>query len=318
MKQILKWGIALAAIVLTGAVSYLVCQEYQAGKQREAEYAELQNRLLPLEQKKTEIRQRLNDWQKDYIQESQKKATVVVLFTDLDEDIYTVMYPKMKAKGYIGVVALPITQSLGQSGCLNQEQWHELREAGWQSCLKWEGGMDSEEWMERCEAMIQNLGTELPRTVYFSYGTYNKDMDEFLAGKGIAIAVHHGEEDMPLMLTEAGEGIWHPGSRGIQEQKTARLLSEVVEQRGNIIYTIGSDFQGENYDQVQFDGMLRWFDSYCKADEMMVTDVEGAREYFQRLENEEGKQRKGYEEEKRMLEEELEAVSGEIDGLLGR
>ena len=89
MKQILKWGIALAAIVLTGAVSYLVCQEYQAGKQREAEYAELQNRLLPLEQKKTEIRQRLNDWQKDYIQESQKKATVVVLFTDLDEDIYT-------------------------------------------------------------------------------------------------------------------------------------------------------------------------------------------------------------------------------------
>lgn len=317
MKRLWKLVAVIAAIMLTGFISFLVWKENQAGKQREAEYTELQNKLRPLEQERTRIKKELENLKEDYAQESELTASAVILFTDLDEKIYTEMYPKMKNRGYVGVLALPVSQLPGQSGCISQEQFDTLMKAGWKCSLKWERDMEPEEWFKASEEMMPKIGISRPNIVYFPQNTYKSQLDEFLTEKGIEILVHHGEKGLPLVITEVEDGMWHPGARGLGESKTVRLLDEAVELKGNIIFTVGSDTESEKYDQAQFNGMLTWLKKYCDDGQLVVTDLWEAREQRKRAEMGSGELKESYEEERGRLEDELEVVEGEMEELLG-
>ncbi len=316
MKRIGKLVAVIAALMLAGFISFLVWKENQAGKQREAEYTELQNKLRPLEQEKSRIKKELEKLEEGYAEKSELTASAVILFTDLDEKIYTEMYPKMKNRGYVGVLALPVSQLPGQSGCLSQEQFDTLMKAGWKCCLKWEEKMDHEEWFKACEEMMEKIGISQPDIVYFPQNTYKSQSDEFLVEKGIEIVVHHGERGLPLVVTEVEDGMWHPGSRGLRESKTVQLLEEAVELKGNIIFTVGSDIESENYNESQFNSMLTWLKRYCDDQQLVVTDLWEAREQRKRAEMGSGELKESYEEERRQLEEELEVVEGEMEELL--
>lgn len=316
MKQIWKLVAVITAIVLAGFISFLVWRENQAGKQREAEYTELQNKLRPLEQEKTRIKKALENLEADYAEKSELTASAVILFTDLDEKIYTDMYPKMRNRGYVGVLALPISQLPGQSGCLSQEQFDTLMKAGWKCSLKWEKEMEPEEWFKACEEMMPKIGITRPDMVYFPQNTYKSQSDEFLTEKGIEIVVHHGERGLPLVISEVEDGIWHPGARGLRESKTVQLLEEAVELKGNIIFTVGSDIESENYNQNQFDSMLVWLKKYCDDEQLVVTDLWEARKQRKRAALGSGELEESYEEARERLEDELEVVEGEMEELL--
>lgn len=318
MKRIWKLVAVIAAIMSAGFISFLVWKENQTGKQREAEYTELQNKLRPLEQERSRIKKELEKLEQDYAEESELTANAVILFTDLDEKIYTEMYPKMKNKGYVGVLALPVSQLPDQSGCLSQEQFDTLMKAGWKCSLKWEKEIDPEEWFKACEEMMVKVGIGRPDIVYFPQNTYKSQSDEFLVEKGMEIVVHHGERGLPLVITEVEDGMWRPGARGLRESKTVQLLEEAVELKGNIIFTVGSDIESENYNESQFNSMLTWFKRYCDDGQLVVTDLWEAREQRKRVGIERGELKERYEAERGQLEDELVEVEGEMEELLRR
>ena len=109
-------------------------------------------------------------------------------------------------------------------------------------------------------------------------------------------------------------GIQDP--EGLGKVKAVQLLEEAVELKGNIIFTVGSDIESENYNESQFNSMLTWLKRYCDDQQLVVTDLWEAREQRKRAEMGSGELKESYEEERRQLEEELEVVEGEMEELL--
>ena len=57
-------------------------------------------------------------------------GTATVLFTDLDERIYTDIYPTMEEDGFVGMLAVSSAYLPDGEGRLTSEQIRELLEAG--------------------------------------------------------------------------------------------------------------------------------------------------------------------------------------------
>lgn len=315
MKKAVKITAIVAAVLLAGLLVFFLWQEKKVEKEKETLFVEMEKEMRPLDLQKRKLRQELDDLEKAYTKASQGMASLVLLFTDMDEIIYTEIYSKMKEYGFIGMLTLSENQVPGQAGCVSKQQFEELIEAGWKCCLRWEKDMDTSEWLLSARKVVSETGIPQPETVYFPQGTYDSRIDNFLKRQGFTIAVHHGEEDLPLTVLESGEGIWQPGAFGWNQNGVSPLLSDAVSQRGNLVFTIGSDSQSEEYLGEDFSAMLRTVGKYCDSNELMVTDLITAREYRRNLEGSQEGLAQDFEENKAELEEQIEEVDRAIDSV---
>ena len=137
--------------------------------------------MCPLREEKTRLEQELNALQDEYDLMISGAGIVTVLFTDLDERIYTEIYPIMEKYGYTGVLAVSGSSLPGGEGLLSSEQITELLEAGWACCPAWLEG-DSLQTVLDLEAILAVLGAEPSHTVYFEEGAYTQAYDPELAG----------------------------------------------------------------------------------------------------------------------------------------
>lgn len=318
MKQILRIIAIVAAVFLAGVLLFLFWQEKITEGEKEEAYVNMEKELRPLDLDKRKIRQELDDLSEVYMDESQGMASLVLLFTDMDEIIYTEIFPKMKEHGFIGVLAISKEQFPGQAGCLSKEQFRELIDAGWKYCLKWEKDVVTNEWLATVSKLMREAEVSRPETVYFPQDSYDAQLDNFLTRQGYSVAIHHGEGDLPLILPESGEGLWHPGAYGWNQKGVSTLLSDAISQRGNLVFTVGTDSESEEYLEEDFSMMLKKVNDYCQAGDLMVTDLITAREYRRNLEDgQEGRTLK-YQEQKAELEKQLSEIEDEIDSITER
>lgn len=315
MKTAIKITAVMAAVLLVGLLVFFFWQEKKTEEEKETLFVEMEKELRPLNLEKRRLRQKLDDLEKVYTESSQGMASLVLLFTDLDEMIYTEIFPKMKEYGFIGVVTLSEDQFPGQTGCISKKQFEELIEAGWQCCLRWEKDMNTHEWQLSVRRLVDETGISWPKAVYFPQGTYSSRIDGFLKQQGLTVAVHHGEEDLSLIVSEAGEGVWHPGAMGWHQEGSAWRLDDAVGQRGNLVYTTGADLQVEEYLEGTYESMLEGVYEYCEAGNLMVTDLITAREYRRNLEEGQEGLAQNFEENKAELEEQIEEIDRSIDSV---
>lgn len=313
MKLGWKIAIAVAIVLLAGALFFFFWQDRQAEREKQAQAEAMERDLRPLEVEKRRLQQDLDGIDRTYEEESRGSASLVILFTNLDEIIYTDIFPRMSTYGFTGVLTLSEECFPGQEGSMNWEQFQELKAAGWECCFRWEPTTDPAEWMTSCRRLAQEAQIETPTAVYFPDTAYSKAQDDFLRSYNFEVVVHHGEESLPLILSEGGDGLWHPGAVAWNQDGVVSLLSDLTSQKGNLVFTVGSDSQPEKYEENGYTYMLQMVNKYCGAGDLMVTDLLGAMEYRRELEAGQTNLEKDYTDQEAELESQIRELDKKID-----
>lgn len=305
--------VLIVTIVLIACLSFFLWNENKKEQKQVAKYEELNEKLRPLKVQKEKLQQELVDLEKNYEIAKIPKGTTQVLFTDLNEQVYTICYPIMKDYGYTGTLALSLSQLPGTEGCMNLEQFRELIDAGWDVCIKWDNAAKVNDWWPQLQEQLKQLGLTAVPTVYFTTGTYTAALDAQLQQMGFSIVVHHGEEGRYLIQLADEAGLWHLGAVGFMGDKPKLRLREAVAQKGNIVFLVGFELEDEIYNEKSFVSMLGYFDSYSANEELIVANMEETRQHYrERLAEYETAKEEEYKQAKAALEAELTAVEAEI------
>lgn len=272
--------------IIAGAVAGIVClagavclgvftwRDYQTQQEQAAGREEAEKLLRPLDVEWNRIQQEIDDLEEEYSLKMEGTGTAEVLFTHPDARVYEEAYPIMEEYGYTGVLAVSEQQFPGTEGNMSLEQFQELIQAGWSTCIVWSGD-DMYTWLGALALKMQETGVPGSSVMYFPSETYLKEYDEILLAHGFAAAVHHGEAGE--MDTAAGEGgIWHPAAVGLQGETPKYRLDDAVKNKANIVYTVGWQQEDEMYNEKMFRSMLSYFKQYQEESGLQVMDIAGA------------------------------------------
>lgn len=309
--------------IIAGAVAGIVClagavclgvftwRDYQTQQEQAAGREEAEKLLRPLDVEWNRIQQEIDDLEEEYSLKMEGTGTAEVLFTHPDARVYEEAYPIMEEYGYTGVLAVSEQQFPGTEGNMSLEQFQELIQAGWSTCIVWSGD-DMYTWLGALALKMQETGVPGSSVMYFPFETYLKEYDEILLAHGFAAAVHHGEAGE--MDTAAGEGgIWHPAAVGLQGETPKYRLDDAVKNKANIVYTVGWQQEDEMYNEKMFRSMLSYFKQYQEESGLQVMDIAGAGEYRQQLENDKGAIEQEYLQKKEELERQKEDIERQMD-----
>lgn len=317
MKKIL----VAIILILTGGLAFFLWQENEKEQEIIVQYEKQYEESLELNVQKRDIQQKIEDLEQDYKKNIQSTGTVQVLFTEMSSYVYELCYPIMESYGFTGILALSPTQFPGAEGCMSLEQFSDLIESGWTTCIAWQQGETVEAWLPSLLESLQQIEIEQGQTVYFPKNTYDRDLDESLRKYGFSIVVHHGEKGEILIPTEATEDIWRIGAVGLMGDRPKRRLNEALKVQGNIVFTVGFRLEEELYNERSFTSMLDYFEVYQNEKQLLVSNFIEAREhYVARKDIPETDESSKYLQEKATLEAELQAIEErlqELDALYG-
>ncbi len=305
--------IPIVTIVLAiGLFAFVMVVQKQENKTA-ASQDEWDEQRRPWAVQQEQLEQELEDLDKMYEKSKSPCAVTQVLFTELNEQVYTQCYPILKEFEYKGILALSDTQFPGEADCMSIEQFQELIAEGWKICITWQTNENVNTWWTRFQSKLTSLGVEAGNTVYFPKGTYSAEMDSALQELGFTIAViGKTEEETPLQL-QAEDGIWHVGAIGMMTSKPRLWLRESVAQDANLTYLIGFQQEEELYNEKSFRSMLKCFDEYVATDELIVTNMDEAREHFDRRSlGVSPEVESNYQEQKASLEKKLSDVKKKL------
>ncbi len=300
--------VCLAGAVCLGVFTW---RDYQTQQEQAAGREEAEKLLRPLDVEWNRIQQEIDDLEEEYSLKMEGTGTAEVLFTHPDARVYEEAYPIMEEYGYTGVLAVSEQQFPGTEGNMSLEQFQELIQAGWSTCIVWSGD-DMYTWLGALALKMQETGVPGSSVMYFPSETYLKEYDEILLAHGFAAAVHHGEAGE--MDTAAGEGgIWHPAAVGLQGETPKYRLDDAVKNKANIVYTVGWQQEDEMYNEKMLRSMLSYFKQYQEESGLQVMDIAGAGEYRQQLENDKGAIEQEYLQKKEELERQKEDIERQMD-----
>ncbi len=315
IEKVLKAaGVIITVVLAILMVCFFLAEDAEKKEMQEA-YTAMQNEIRPLELELYALQQELGDIKEEDAKETLGLGSVVLLFTDLSEVIYTEAYPQMEKYGFKGVLALGDSSMPGVEGCMNEEQLEELLKAGWECCLRWDTGMDEKKWPAYSRRLARKAEITRPEWVYFQREAYDCTVDEFLEEQGFSIAVHHGEENAPLVAVEAQERLWHPSAMAWNASDAAAMLEEAMAQRGNLIFTVGQDSPEEEYQKDVCEAMLGRIHEYCDAGELQVMTLSEAAEYREALKEKRDSIEMKNGGRRAELENRIEELGREINGI---
>ena len=304
-------AVVVAVICVLGGLGFFGLKEYQKQQRTEEENARQEKELRPLRMEKYDLRDQLQELEKNYNLKLQGVGTASMLFTRPDVRVYTEVWPVMKEYGFTGVVAVSGTGMPGMEGCMSIEQLKELQGAGWEVCISWSGEESFDDWYGSVAGQLMQAGIAYTPVMYFPAGSYSAACEEVIAPAGFSIAIHHGEAG-EIIVDADSEGVWHPGAVGLQGNAPKTQLESAVQKKGNIIYTIGYELPDEMYNEQMFRSMLKYFQSYHANKGFQVMGVTGAREYRSQLATGMEGLKAEYEQQKAELEARIEKLEQKI------
>ncbi len=170
IKKLLCKSLIIAVIMLIIVVCYHLGNENIAKKRMEfAKAKEIEiTKELELYEKE------LEESTKRYVEEIGAKASVILLFDDMENSAYRDVIQSMKKYGFAGIVVFRDGKVPGSEGGLSLELYEELVEAGWETAIGnseeiqiYKNAPDSvvEEWEAYIESMrdaFRNAGMPIP------------------------------------------------------------------------------------------------------------------------------------------------------------
>lgn len=314
MAKKIVLAITVVLVVVLGVFLFKNNQQESAQNEKYEEWNE-ERRPLKVELKK--VQQQLENLNKNYEADKMPRGTTQLVFTDLNEKIYSVCYPIMKEYGYTGVLAVSVEQLPGKDGCMSELQFKELIEKGWTICVKWDEQILTNKWWNTLKRGLKELKMEPGNVVYFPQGSYAEKWDTIAQQRGFSILVIEKAEGENPLQVQNESGLWHVGAIGFMTSQPKTWLQEAVAQDANITYLIGFAEETQLYNDESFNGMMKAFDQYCASADLMVSSLDETREhYIARDEGVDPAVEAKYQEEKAALDAkiaEIEAKLQEID-----
>lgn len=305
----------ILALVGAAVLSVLLWQTDKKEKQQSVQFEQMEKELAPLNVQKRELEKQIAVLDTQAAQKIEKKGTVIVLFTEARKEVYTQAYPIMKKYGYPGVVAISNEQFPGEEGCMSVSQFKALLKEGWSYAIRWEDDSDIGKWHEEMEKKLKKLKLQKSDVMYFTSGTYKKEVDEKLVKLGYQMVAHHGEEGLSVIPKTIEGPLWYPGVYGMQGNSPRAQLEEAIERSSNIVYGVGFTKIDEMFDKSTFESMLSRFRDYENERQLTVTDFSGALKYRQKFAKQVNKSESEQRVERKKLESQIEEIEKQIDQL---
>lgn len=252
---------------------------------------------------RSEVEKELDSVRKQLRQVVIGKGAGAFVFEELPEAVYEDAYPVLKKFGYPAVLAFSPKNLPEQEGNLTIKQVKRLMKEGWSTCLLWDDMTELGRYTENMKNNLEELGLELPTTLYVVQGDYQTFKDEDIFAQGYTTVIHHGEA-LEVIAREDEEELFHVGAVRWDRQGIRSIVSRVAEHGGSIVFSIDFSTQAGSFEPELFGNMCKVIQDNQK---LYVTDPDGLRQNLSMTEtNDYLTQREAY------LVEELERYDKEI------
>ena len=315
------WWHTLLIVILTAAVlaglAYLELRARETRNERD----ELLLRAEPLEVERDRLTSLRDRRQSEVDKETRPIATEQLLFLELNPLLMEEVFPAMQERELPGVLGLYEGNYPGDPGCISREDYDRLIQAGWESCLVYDGGEDFAAWDRDVSARLSDAGLQKPRAVYFPEDSYDATLDRQIIACGYLVAVHHGESYRPLIGGELEGELWYTGAHPWNYIGVPDQIREVVRKHGEHCYTLRFTEGREEYGTASFQTMLDFIQPYLDQGELVVTGFLYARNLHDPAQNGANEARAAWELERaeldakiRELDEQIRVIYAEWNG----
>ncbi len=262
--------IALIFVVaILGAGAYYLLRVEQ---EDEKNMTDLYATVEPLQKERDALVLEKQDLEEEYQLKMRDIGTVELLFREMNEQIFTDVYPVMREHGAVGTLGISSREYPGIEKRLNKEQYNRLLLDGWGSCLLYEkaGGRDFKTWYAMIKQRMDRDGLIMPTAVYFSEDNYDPSMDEDLISCGIQTVVVNVEDGHSNTVTSPSEDLWITGAMpwNYTGMKTdLEILSRT--DGANLVYTIGFVNLWDAYEEESFKAVMEKWQEILAPDETL-------------------------------------------------
>lgn len=309
----LKILVPVITIVLALLLGLMLWQDYKDRTAAEEAAAEYERQIIPLNLKLRELEQELTDLEIAYEEARTPKATAQIVFPELDARVYELCYPAMSKHGFTGVLALSSFEFPGMDGCMSISQFQELLDAGWTTCILYNGVADVKTWWTSLSADLKRMHISVPSALYCPDGLYATSYESDWVGFDFSTIIYEGPDDTSVIQTSDENGIWHLGAVGLMSRRPKVLLEEAVSLKGNLAFLVGFTDEAELYNEKSFLNMLAYLSSYSANGDLIVTSPDDARAHFQSRGSEASEaETQAYLMERAEIEKKIEDVKKEM------
>ncbi len=251
MEQRSKWIIiTVAAILLVACAVALVVHHFvgNGGPSPERQQGE---ELRPLVLRREEIYREIEALASDpRYTELPYGSNATVMYVDLGsalyDSVFTVAYKNTKHAS--GTLCFSPSQLPGIDGNITVAQCNEMLAAGWSTAIYWDGTGNLAEYVANMDRLLDGLGYDLPRVLFFGRSVYHESYDATLVELGIPYAVHHGESGDPLVEVRTEGELLLPGAYGWNAPNQQKnFIKAIKDNRGCGVFSVTFGF-GNNKD----------------------------------------------------------------------
>lgn len=316
--MIKKIAVGLVVVLAVAIVATFTWREIEKEKANKRISEQIEQELAPYNLEKEKIQTELEQLEIDYDREL-GKGTIVILFPNISEKIYTEFYPVFEKYGYKGALTVSLEQYPGKEGCLTVEQFRELLNAGWSYCIQWREDIPLEKWVFNLKKSLYSLQVSASNVVHFPNGMYQRKYDRALAAFGFKAAAHHGEEGRPVIEINSEGDVWHLGVVEIGTEETKELLEkallemqELVEkmilERGALAISIDVNQEGRMDSEDILYSVLTRLEPHTRSGRLQIVGFSDVKSYLAEKET----RAAVAEENRRVKKEELENALAEV------
>lgn len=268
---------AVFAVAVAVMVTVMLWMDDKGQQKKEAQLQVLAEQAGLLEAEKQRLQNELGRLEREYEIRMKGMATEEILVTELDDILYTDMYPLMKEYDAFGILALSEKEFPGENGKITEKQFQKMMADGWSYCLAWDGTGRLADWLDRMKERLEGLKLKLPGAVYICNDAYTKEMDSVLLDYGITAAVCQWNGGAAEIVSGTGEDVWTLSSYPWNTSGVKSVIHELVRSKGNLTFTVSFTQQNDLYQREYYRNMLSFIADYRNTEELMVTDFAEAR-----------------------------------------
>lgn len=202
--------IALVLVVLLlGAGVYYLRKIENADRDN---MKDLYSEVEPLQRQREALVTEREGLEIDYALQMRDVGTIQLLIQEMDEKVYTEIYPLMRDRGIVGVLGINTKQLPGTAKHLTLDQYNRLLKDGWGSCLVFEKNANFNFWYTTMQNWASRNGVAMPTAIFFPEGTYDSALNDALIEKGINTVILPAENGRSATVTPLDGELWFTGA----------------------------------------------------------------------------------------------------------
>lgn len=198
--------ILIFALLAAGGY-YLLKTEKEDSERMKNLYDEVE----PLEREREILAEELGEIETEYKVRMRDYATVEIVFTELDRQIISDVWPIMRSRNIIGLIPLSFREMPGYWNKLTVSDIQALIGDGWGLYLLYENE-DFTYWHSQLERYAESIGLSMPTTVYFKMDNYSHEMDEELIACGIKTVILNASDGRSSTVSDPTAPLWITGA----------------------------------------------------------------------------------------------------------